>query len=129
MNYPKIPLAAALAGLALALFGPPCVYSYRHPQVILQDDGATPPNSCVVTACLATLKHPNSCVILVRYKNNGQGHAYCLWFSGGKFFASDWRGSVALQLKRGGVAGIAAALPVPVAGLIVESAEIIRTTK
>ncbi len=96
------------------------------PRVVLQGDGTPPPNSCVVTACLETLKHPNSCVILVRYKDSEQGHAYCLWFSDGKFFASDWRGSVALQLKRGGVEGISAALPVPVAGLIVESAEIVR---
>lgn len=115
-----------IAGVAVLLLGLPfaamqCSYEAKHPQVVLQDDGVTPPNSCLPTACLETLKHPHSHVMLVRYVS-GEGHAYCLWTEHRRLFASDWRGTAELFPETGGVMGIARALPVPYDGLVVESA-------
>ena len=119
---PRVPRRAALlACLVLAGCG--------KPRLVLQDDGMTPPNSCVVTACLETLKHPHSCVVLVRYLNSEQGHAYCLWLENGEFFASDRRGTVALHLTKRQVAGVTDALPVPIDGLIPASAELMKPSK
>ena len=120
-------IVGAVIGAVLPVAG--VLHEQRlHPQVILQDDGVTPPNSCLPTACLETLKHPHSHVMLVRYVS-GEGHAYCLWTEHRRLFASDWRGTAELFPETGGVMGIARALPVPYDGLVVESAFIMPTHK
>ena len=72
-----------------------------HPQVVFQeprDDQLVVINGCVVSACqcLASMRAKHeldssfwSRVMLVRYKNNAAGHAYCVWETDGHIFGYD----------------------------------------
>jgi hypothetical protein len=73
---------------------PPPQVVYREPK----EDELVVINGCVVSACqfLASVRAQHgldtafwSRVMLVRYKNNSAGHAYCVWETDGHIFGYD----------------------------------------
>jgi hypothetical protein len=89
-------MAATCCGLGFML---------APPQVILLepgDDDFVVLNGCVVSACryMASIRAQNrlrenfwSRVMLVRYRDNDAGHAYCVWQTDGQIFGYDRAGS------------------------------------
>lgn len=87
--------------LVVAALGCGIGFAFAPPRVVLLepgDDDLVVLNGCVVSACgyMASVRAQNklqenfwSRVMLVRYRDNNAGHAYCVWQTDGQIFGYD----------------------------------------
>jgi hypothetical protein len=55
------------------------------------------PGACVVHACEECAKHVSARILMVRYNEVDEGHAYCVYDEAGRTFGWDYRGAVELD--------------------------------
>jgi hypothetical protein len=59
---------------------------------LAQQKSATIPGPCVVHACEECATHADARILMVRYNETAEGHAYCIFRESGQLYIWDYRG-------------------------------------